>query len=140
MSDSPPRPPKTKTLEPIDAIACPERAFGVGPIFWNMYHRWSKHNVNGASIIRKKTRRTGHLERPKITKILAIDSSTTEDVDHIINDSRRMAFTRGRNEPDAGQLGPGLGVRIECPGVVVMILAISSTKAVGLNSVSSNYR
>ena len=39
FSDSPPKPPSTKTREPIDAMACPERAVGAGPIFWNIYHR-----------------------------------------------------------------------------------------------------
>lgn len=39
LSDSPPKPPRTNTREPIDAMACPERADGAGPIFWNIYHR-----------------------------------------------------------------------------------------------------
>jgi hypothetical protein len=34
-------PPKTNTRVPIEAIACPDRPLGEGPIFWNMYHRWS---------------------------------------------------------------------------------------------------
>ena len=37
--NSAPRPPSTKTRGPMDAIACPERGLGAGPIFWNMYHR-----------------------------------------------------------------------------------------------------
>lgn len=32
-------PPKTNTRVPDDAIACPERPAGLGPIFWKVYHR-----------------------------------------------------------------------------------------------------
>lgn len=34
-------PPKTSTLVPIEAIACPDRPLGDGPMFWNIYHLWS---------------------------------------------------------------------------------------------------
>jgi hypothetical protein len=34
-------PPRTNTLAPTEAMACPERPLGDGPIFWNMYQRWS---------------------------------------------------------------------------------------------------
>ncbi|KLO12147.1 hypothetical protein SCHPADRAFT_905428 [Schizopora paradoxa] len=34
------------TRDPKDAIACPERAHGAGPMFWNMYQRcFSKQNA-----------------------------------------------------------------------------------------------
>jgi hypothetical protein len=34
-------PPRTKTRVPDDAMAWPDLPLGAGPIFWNMYHRWS---------------------------------------------------------------------------------------------------
>ena len=45
--NSAPRPPSTKTRGPMDAMACPERGLGAGPIFWNMYHLWSKPQSGG---------------------------------------------------------------------------------------------
>jgi len=36
-----PSPPRTNTLVPDDAIACPDLPLGDGPMFWKVYHRWS---------------------------------------------------------------------------------------------------
>jgi hypothetical protein len=32
-------PPRTKTLGPTEAMECPDRPLGAGPMFWNMYQR-----------------------------------------------------------------------------------------------------
>ena len=32
-------PPSTNTLEPTEAIVCPDLIVGAGPMFWNMNHR-----------------------------------------------------------------------------------------------------
>ena len=40
-------PPSTNTLESTEAIVCPDLIVGAGPMFWNMYHLWSKKSLGG---------------------------------------------------------------------------------------------
>ena len=82
--DSAPMPPRTKTRDPIDAIACPERAGGAGPIFWNMYQRWSVPYSVYFSIGRY-TPLTRELERAQIPQVLAIYASASKDIHNIVH-------------------------------------------------------
>ena len=116
----------------MDAIAWPDLGDGAGPIFWNIYHRWSaiRHEKRRPSSIPIEGQRalTGHLEGTKITEVLPVNPPTTEDIDYIIDHRRGMALPWGRNEADAGQLGPRPGVGVERPSIIVVVLAVCSTE------------
>ena len=71
---------------------------------------------------------TGHFEGTKITKVLPVHPSTTEDIDYIVDHRRGVALSWGRNEADAGQLSPGPGIGVERPSIIVVVLAVCSTK------------
>ena len=71
---------------------------------------------------------TGHFEGTKITKVLPVNPSTTEDVDYIVDHRSGVALSWGRNEADAGQLGPRPGVGVERPSIIVVVLAVCCTE------------
>ena len=75
---------------------------------------------------------TGYFEGGEVAQVLAIDTTTTENVDDIVNDGGCVAFARRGNKADALELCPLAGGETEGPSVVVVILAVCSAKARGL--------
>ena len=130
--DSPPNPPSTNTRDPIDAIACPEREEGAGPIFWNIYHRWSASVMYSRQIqsVEQEYALTGDLESDKVTQVFPVNPLSAIDIDDIVHQRCSMAFPRERNVPNACEFRPRIGNGIEHPSVIVVVLTICATKSI----------
>jgi hypothetical protein len=128
VKDSPPR---TKTLPPMEAMACPERPLGAGPMFWNMYHRWSVRNkLKVTHTIYTSRSRTRHLECCQIVKVLSVYTPPAKYVDDVVDHSGCVTFSRGGNKTDTLELSPHPCISIIGPCIIVMVLTIRSSEAV----------
>lgn len=88
-------PPRTKTREPKDAMACPERPPGLGPMFWNMNHRLPARHVRIClSMSQLGCDLTRDLERSQIAEILPVNAAATENVHDIVYECRSMSLPR----------------------------------------------
>lgn len=105
-------------------------------MFWNMNQRCAAHEVSQKSRESEVTRRTGDFESGEILKILPVDSSTTEDIHHIVDERSSMPFSRNRDISDAREFRPKLRIRVVAPGIVVVILSIRSSEDVDAVAVS----
>ena len=82
---------------------------------------------------------TRDFESCEVAQILPVDTSSTKDVNHIINKSRCVAFPWRWNETDALKFSPLAGFEIERPSVVVVVRAIGAAEAVEM-SMTTDYQ
>jgi len=75
--------------------------------------------------------RTGDLKSGEIIQVGAVNATSAEHIDDIVDKGRRVAFTRSGDETNAGELGPSASGNIKDPGVVVVKAAVSATEADG---------
>jgi hypothetical protein len=73
--------------------------------------------------------RTGNLESSQISKVLAVNTTTTKDVNNVVYQRSGMSFAGYRDIADAGELLPGASIDIKGPGVVVMIRPVRATES-----------
>ena len=124
-------PPSTNTLSPTEAIACPERPLGDGPMFPNIYQRWSTKRKKLVKTVNDRNNSlTWYFKCYKIDKIISFDSPPTKDVNDVADECRSMALARTRNGPSTVKFGPLSSGQIESPNIVVVIPPVSSSKTI----------
>ena len=71
---------------------------------------------------------TAYLEGGKIPQCNSVNSTATKNIYDIVNESRGVAFSRRGNVSYTLQFTPLSGVCVKRPGIVVMVLAVCTTK------------
>ena len=82
------------------------------------------------------SRHTSDLESSQIPKVLAVNTTTTKDVNNIVNQRSGMSLSGYGDITYAGELLPCTRIDIEGPSVVVMIRSIRTAESKHQASVS----
>ena len=89
----------------------------------------TQSDMHTLSILGQSTQRTGNLESSQIAEVLAVNTTTTKDVNNVVNQRSGVSLAGYGDIANAGELLPGASIDIKGPGIVVMIRSVRAAES-----------